>query len=187
MPTTFLTPLLLRLAGPIAFVIAAMAAGAMNRSVMIIPLLALAATATTILIRLVSPFPALDLKSALSPDASPPKNVAFRGAGRRLLIGTVGYGFAFAFAAVVAAVFQATEFQPRLSLDDSGFAVIPGIIAFVGALVGARIGVYQMAGVMDQMQDMFAQAQNPSGTAPTEGKDVFTFEGEIIDPDKPDS
>ena len=184
MPQTLLLPLLLRVAGPIAFVIAAMVAGVMNRSIMIVPLLALAATATTIIIRMISPFPTFDLKSALSPNAPAEKPSAFRGAGRRLIIGTIGYGLAFGFAALVAAIVQATEFQPQLSLDDAGYFIVPGLIAVVGATIGARIGVNQMAGMMDQMQDMFAQMQTQN---PANDDDGFTFEGEIIDPDEPKS
>lgn len=184
MPQTLLLPLILRVAGPIAFVIAAMTAGVMNRSIMIVPLLALAATATTIIIRMISPLPAFDLKSALSPNAPAEKPSAFKGAGRRLVIGIIGYGFAFGFAALIAALFQATEFQPRLGLEDAGYFFVPGLIAVIGATIGARIGVNQMAGMMNQMQDMFAQmqAQNPAND-----DDGFTFEGEIIDPDEPKS
>ncbi|MEL6414014.1 MAG: hypothetical protein AAFQ15_03640 [Pseudomonadota bacterium] len=182
MPQTLLLPLILRVAGPIAFVLAAMTAGVMNRSIMIVPLLALAATATTIIIRMVSPFPAFDLKSALNPNAPQEKPSAFRGAGRRLIIGVIGYGFAFGFAALIAAMFQTTEFQPQIGVSDAGYFIVPGVIAVIGATIGARIGVNQMAGMMDQMQDMFAQMQSP-GSA--NGDDEFTFEGEIIDPEEP--
>lgn len=188
MPTTLLLPLLLRLAGPIAFVTAAMAAGAMNRSIMVIPLLALAATATTIIIRMVSPFPSFDLKSALSPDAPEAKPSPYRGSVRRFVIGVVGYGFAFGIAAMVAALFQATEFQPQIQVSDLGYFVLPAIIAVIGASLGARIGVNQMAGMMDQMQGMFSQMQsNGQASDPVNDEDGFTFEGEIIDPDEPKS
>lgn len=184
MPQTLLLPLILRVAGPIAFVVAAMTAGVMNRSIMIVPVLALAATLTTIIIRMVSPFPSFDLKSALSPNAPAEKPSAFRGAGRRFIIGVIGYGFAFGMAALVAAIFQTTEFQPQISLNDAGYLIVPGVIAVIGATIGARIGVNQMAGMMDQMQDMFAQMQTPNAANDEEG---FTFEGEIIDPDEPKS
>ena len=184
MPNTLLLPLIPRLAGPIAFVVAAMTAGAMNRSIMIVPLLALAATATTIIIRMVSPFPSLDLKSALSQGAALEKPSPFRGALRRLLIGVIGYGIAFGIAALLAALFQATEFQPQLGFSDAGYLIVPGLIAVVGATIGARLGVNQMAGMMDQMQDMFAQMQTPDAANDEDG---FTFEGEIIDPDEPKS
>ena len=184
MPQTLLIPIILRVAGPIAFVIAAMTAGVTNRSIMIVPLLALVATATTIIIRTVRPMPSFDLKSALLPNAPAEKPSAFRGAGRGLVIGVIGYGVAFGFAALTAALFQATEFQPQLSLDDAVYFLAPGLIAVIGATIGARIGINQMTGMMEQMQDMFAQMQT-SGAANDE--DVFTFEGEIIDPDEPKS
>lgn len=184
MPQTLLLPLILRVAGPIAFVVAAMTAGVMNRSIMIVPVLALAATLTTIIIRMVSPFPSFDLKSAMSPNAPAEKPSAFRGAGRRFIIGVIGYGIAFGMAALIAAIFQTTEFQPQISLNDAGYLIVPGFIAVIGATIGARIGVNQMAGMMDQMQDMFAQMQSPNAANDEEG---FTFEGEIIDPDEPKS
>lgn len=184
MPQTLLLPLILRVAGPIAFVVAAMTAGVMNRSIMIVPVLALAATLTTIIIRMVSPFPSFDLKSALSTNAPAEKPSAFRGAGRRFIIGVIGYGIAFGMAALIAAIFQTTEFQPQIGLNDAGYLIVPGLIAVIGATIGARIGVNQMAGMMDQMQDMFAQMQSPNAANDEEG---FTFEGEIIDPDEPKS
>ena len=184
MPQTLLFPLLLRVAGPITFVAAAMTAGVMNRSIMIVPLLALAATATTIIIRMVSPFPTFDLKSALSPNAPAEKPSAFRRAGRRLIIGIIGYGFAFGIAALIAAIFQTTEFQPQITISDAGYFLIPGLVAVIGATIGARIGVNQMAGMMEQLQDMFAQMQTQK---PANDDDGFTFEGEIIDPDEPKS
>ena len=163
---------------------AAMIAGIMNTSLMIVPLLAITATVTTVVIRLFSPFPALDLKAALSPNTVSEKPSAYRGAGRRFLIGTVGYGFAFGFAALIAALFQTTEFQPQIGLSDLGYLIVPAFIAVIGATIGARIGINQMAGMMDQMQDMFAQMQAQGQQT---DDDAFTMEGEIIDPDEPKS
>ena len=186
MPTALLFPVILRLAGPVAFVLAAAIAGGMNRSFVLIPLLVVVATATTVIIRIFSPAPALDLRSVLSPDAPSPKANPFRGVGRRLAIGLIGYALVFGFAALVSALFKTTEFEPQIRPSDIWFLAVPALLAVVGAWVSARIGLNQMAGMMGQMQDMFAEMQSKQDdTAPED--DTFTFEGEIIDPDDRDA
>jgi len=186
MPTALFIPILLRLAGPIAFVSAAIVAGVLNRSFVLIFVLAAVATATTIVIRKISPSPAMDLKAVFSPDAAVAPPSIFRGAGRRFAIGLIGYALVFGLSALIAALFKTTEFEPQLRSGDLWFLTIPTVIAIVGAFVSARLGMSQMAGMMDQMQGMFSQMQTPQGR-PDEDRDAFTFEGEIIDPDKPDS
>ena len=51
MPAALLLPALLSASGPLAFIVSAMTAGILNQSIVLIPLLAVAATITTILIR----------------------------------------------------------------------------------------------------------------------------------------
>jgi len=181
MPTSFLVPILLRLAGPIAFLSAAIVAGVMNRSVLLVPLLTVVATLTTLVIRKVSPSPVTDLKSVLTPDAQPAPPNLFRGVGRRFAIGLVGYGIAFGLAALIAAMFQTTEFEPQLMMSDTIYLIVPTLVAIVGGWISARVGMSQMADMMGQMQEMMAQmqaAQNPEA-----GDDAFTVDGEVIDPD----
>ncbi|MEM7328617.1 MAG: hypothetical protein AAF437_07750 [Pseudomonadota bacterium] len=186
MPVALFFPLLLRLAGPIAFLVAVAIAGAMNRSFILVPVLALAATLTTILIRTVTPSPAMDLKSVLRPEAEQRPHNPLRGSGKRFAAGLVSYAIIFALAALVAALFHTTEFEPQVMLVDGWFAIVPAIMAFVGAWVSARIGLNQMAGMMDQMQDAFAQMQ--TGQTPDEtDAEAFTVEGEILDPERDDS
>jgi len=185
MPVALFFPILLRLAGPIAFVIAVAVAGAMNRSFILVPLLALAASLTTVVIRTLTPSPAMDLGAALRPDSEQRPHNPFRGSGKRFAAGLVGYAIMFGLAAWIAALFRTTEFEPQVMLSDGWFALIPAILAFVGAWVSARIGLNQMAGMMDQMQDAFAQMQ--AGQAPPGADDdAFTVEGEVIDPDDRD-
>lgn len=182
MPTSFLVPILLRLAGPLAFLGAAIVAGVMNRSVLLVPLLTVVATLTTIVIRKVSPSPVTDLQSVLSPDAAPhPPNI-FRGVGRRFAIGLVGYGLAFGLAALIAAVFKTTEFEPQLMVSDSVYLIVPTLLALVCAWISARVGMSQMAGMMGQMQEMMAQMQ-AAQSGQTAEEDAFTVDGEVIDPD----
>lgn len=185
MPFALFFPFLLRLAGPIAFLGAAIVAGVMNRSFIMVPLLAVAATATTIIIRKVTPSPAMNLQSMLDPNAADVKPNAFRGIAPRFAIGLVGYAIAFGLAALVAAMFQTTEFEPRVLTSDFGFLIVPAVLAFIGAWVSARLGLNQMANMMGELQGMFGQMQ--AGQGPANDDDAFTVEGEIIDPDEPRS
>lgn len=184
MPATLLFPLFLRLSGPIAFVIAAIIAGAMNRSFMLVPLLAMAATATTIAIRKLTPSPAMNLQTLLNPDAREVEPNPFRGMGQRFGLGLIGYGIAFGLSALIAALFQSTEFEAQIQVSDLFYLAIPAVIAAVGAWFAARTGLNQMAGMMDQMQEMMATMQAQQQAA---NDDAFTVDGEVITPkdDKP--
>ena len=186
MPSALFLPVFLRLLGPIAFVVAAIVAGILNRSIMIVPLLALTATGAAVLLQMVSPSPMADLKDILNPGAQPQPASPFRGLGRRIGLGVLGFGAVFGLSALIAAVFQATEFEPQIRAFDFGLLVIPALLAFFGGSLSARIGRNQMVGMMDQMQNMFSQMQTPDqpGSA---SEDAFTVEGEVIDPDKRDS
>ena len=184
MPTSFLIPILLRLAGPLAFLAAAIVAGVMNRSVLLVPLLTIVATVTTLVIRKVSPSPVTDMKSVLAPDAAPEPANVFRGVGRRFGIGLIGYGFAFALAALIAAMFQTTEFEPQLMMSDTVYLIVPTLVAILGGWISARVGMSQMANMMGQMQEMMAQMQ-AAQNAPAED-DAFTVDGEVIDSEATD-
>jgi hypothetical protein len=182
MPTSFLVPILLRLAGPIAFLGAAFVAGVMNRSVLLVPLLTIVATLTTLVIRKVSPSPVTDMKSVLTPDAAPEPANLFRGVGRRFAIGLVGYGIAFGLAALIAAMFQTTEFEPQLMMSDISYLIVPVLVAIVGGWISARVGMSQMANMMGQMQDMMAQMQAAQNAEADD--EAFTVDGEVVDSDR---
>jgi len=181
MPTSFLFPILLRLAGPLAFLAAAIVAGVMNRSVLLVPVLTVVATVTTLVIRKVSPSPVTDMKSVLAPDASPEPASLFRGMGRRFGLGLVGYGVAFGLAALIAAMFQTTEFEPQLMMSDSIYLIAPTLVAIVGGWISARVGMSQMASMMGQMQEMMAQMQAAQDAQ--SDAEAFTVDGEVIDPE----
>ncbi len=182
MPAALFLPLLLRLAGPLSFLSAAMVAGAMNRSLILVPLIALASTGVGVLIRMVLPSPAMDLKNMLDPGAVPEKPNPFKGVGRRFLLSILGFGLVFSLSALIAAIFQTTEFQQQVGRADLWFLLVPALIALIGAWLSARLGLNQMAGMMQDMQGLFAQMQ--AGQTPADSdEDAFTVEGEIIDPD----
>mgnify|MGYP001797127042 FL=1 len=82
MPVALFFPILLRLAGPVAFILAVAVAGAMNRSFILVPLLALAASLTTVIIRAVTPSPAMDLGAAMQSQAEQRPHNPFRGVGQ---------------------------------------------------------------------------------------------------------
>lgn len=182
MPIALLFPIVLRVAGPLAFIVTVVTAGAMNRSFILVPILALVATITTILIRIVAPSPATELKSMLASDPNPKPESPFRGAGRRFAMGLIGYGLLFGLSAWIAALFQTTEFEPQVGADDVWFAAIPSVTAIAGAWLSARLGFNQMANMMGQMQDAFAEMKSGANPAHSED-DVFTMDGEVIDPD----
>lgn len=186
MPAALMLPILLRAAGPIAFILAAMTAGVMNQSFMIVPLLALSATVVTIIIRKVSPSPAVDLAAMLDPNAVPKKKGIFDGAGKRLGIGLVGYAVAFGFSALIAALFQETEFNQTLTPTDGWIILIPSVLAVLAAMLSARMGSNQIADMAGQMATMFAQMKEEQGAPgdPAADNDAFTVEGEIIDKDE---
>ena len=186
MPIGLALPIILRLAGPIAFTLAAVTAGIMNRSIMIVPILALAGAGVAILIRIYAPSPVLEVKNLLNPEAQQKPPGVFDGLGRRLLLGVLGYGIVFSLSAWIAALFQSTEFAQQVGVTDLVLAIIPAIIALIGAWLSARIGYSQMASMTAQMQDIFAQ-MNDGPQAQSGEDDAFTFEGEIIDPDDKDS
>ncbi|MEM1035155.1 MAG: hypothetical protein AAGI14_00210 [Pseudomonadota bacterium] len=183
MPAALLLPALLRASGPLAFIVSAMTAGVLNQSIVLIPLLAVAATITTILIRKVSPSPVSDLAQMLNPDAAQTQKSIFAGSARRFGIGIVGYAVCFGFAALIAALFQETEFNQTLVQSDVWFLAIPAVIALIGASLSARMGANQMADMAGQMQAMFAQMQAQNGQTGPSDDDAFTVEGEIIDKD----
>lgn len=185
MPAALMLPLLLRAAGPIAFLIAAVTAGVMNQSFMIVPLLAIAATLTTIIIRKVSPSPAADLAAMLDPNAVPQQKSIFEGAGKRLGVGLVGYTVTFGLAALIAAMFQETEFKQTLTQTDAWIILIPSGLAVLAAMLSARLGANQIAGMAGQMADVFAamKAQQGGPNSAAQDDEAFTVEGEIIDKD----
>ena len=180
MPSALLLPVLLRLLGPIAFIGAAIAAGVMNRSIMIVPLLALIAMTTSVLVQAGSPSPTMELKDLLNQGQPSARPSPFRGLGRRFGLRVLGYGLVFGIAALFAALFQATEFQPQIRSFDFGLIAIPATLAVFGSLLSARIGRDQMEGMMDQMQDMFSQMREAQ-SGEEHQDDAFTVEGEVID------
>ena len=71
MPLTLLMPILLRVAGPVGFVLAAIVAGVLNRPVILVLFLAFAATLTTWLIRRYGLSPIDQVQAMMGQTAAP--------------------------------------------------------------------------------------------------------------------
>ncbi|MEO0548724.1 MAG: hypothetical protein AAFZ91_02300 [Pseudomonadota bacterium] len=179
MPAALLLPILLRAAGPLAFILSALIAGAMNRAVILVLLLAIAATLTTALIRAITPSPTDELMAALNQQEAPVPKSPFAGSLQRFGAGIMGYAFVFGFAVLVSSLFQVTELEPRFTVEDSAFLIIPATIAVIGASVSARMGFNQMADMMGQMREAYTQMRPGE---PYDGKrdEAFTVDGEVI-------
>lgn len=182
MPAALFLPILLRAAGPLAFILAALIAGGMNRAVILVPLLAIAATLTTALIRATTPSPTGELMAALNDQEAPAPKNPFAGSLQRFGAGMLGYSFLFGFAALIAALFQVTEFEPRFTVQDTPFLVIPAILAVIGASISSRLGFNQMASMMGQMREAMSQVR-PDQPYDASDDDAFTVDGEVIDED----
>lgn len=181
MPAALALPLMLRAAAAIIFLVAVIAAGIMNRSVFIVPLLAVAATLTQFLVSKIIPSPLTDLKAGLNPQAPP--TPALTKLTRGVIIATFGYGILFVFTVFISALFQETELAHNFTRTDLYLIAIPAIGAAILSLINARIANAQMATMMSGVQAMYAQ-MNPDGPPnPANDDDAFTIDGEIIDED----
>ncbi len=183
MPTALILPILLRVLATAIFALAAIYAGVANRSFLIVPCLAAAAAAAQYVTGLIAPSPIQGLKFAFDPEARPPNPLSK--AGRGFAMGVVLYGLLFSLAAMIAALFQETEFERALTGDDGLLVAVAAGFATVFSSLSARTGTSQIAGMMGNMQEAFADMQAQQATADmAAGDDEFIVEGEIIEPDE---
>ena len=180
MPLRFLFPLFLQLAGPLAFLNAAGLAGILNRSLLLVPLLALTATGLSWLMQRWG----LAFGSAVIALFGKPAN-ARPGPSMRGLIASfvgrwLGYGVVFLGAAMFAALFQVTEFEPRLQPTDLWFLAAPVLIALPAQFLAHHLGLGQAQSFMQAMQQRYTH--HTSGPdAPSASETPFTVEGEVIE------
>lgn len=179
MPNALLLPILLRATPGLILLIAACTAGVLNRSVMIVPLLALAGTLAQFAASQFAPNPLDSLKDAFAGPkaATGPANKLARG----LIMSTLGFGVVYGLSALIAALFQETEFARTLTGFDAGLVLIPAGIAFVLSIFVAKSIARQAAQMLGGFQAAFSQMQGQAGQAANDD-DAFTVEGEIIDP-----
>jgi len=181
MPAALALPLMLRAAAAIVFLIAVIAAGIMNRSVLMVPLLAAAATLTQFLVSRIIPSPLTEIKAGLNPNAPP--TPALTKLSRGFFIATFGYGVLFVITVFISALFQETELAHALNRTDVYLITIPAATAAIFSLINARIANAQMATMMSGVQAIYAQMNSGDAPNPANDDDAFTIDGEIIDED----
>ena len=185
MPLALILPIALRAASTLVFLVAVVVAGVMNRSIAIVPLLAIAATLTQLAVRRVAPSPIEGLQAAFQSPMGPPPHPAAK-LLRSALTSTVAYGVLFGFSALIAAMFQVTEFSRIVTQFDFGLIAVPTVLAFLTGVLVAKTAASQAANMMGDLQQAFADMQAQQPGQPANDEEPFTFEGEIIDPDDRD-
>lgn len=180
MPKALLFPILLRATPGLVLLITACIAGVFNRSVMIVPLLAIAGTLSQYAASRFAPNPLDSLKAAFTGGQTAP------GPGAKLtrgfIMSTLGFGVVYGLSALIAALFQETEFARTLTGFDAGLVIIPALMAFVLSIFVAKSIARQAAHMMGGLQEVFSEMQAQAGPAANDD-DAFTFEGEIIEPE----
>lgn len=181
MPAFLIIPIALRVAATLVFIIAVVVAGVMNRSIMMVPLLAITATLVQWLVGKITPNPVNALQDALDTGiATRPGAQKF---APRIIAGTIGYGLVFMLTVFISALFQETELERALTQTDAMILAVTAGIAGVLSLLHAHTGARQAANMMGDFQQAFNEMQ--TGQAAND-EDAFTFEGEIIDPEDRD-
>lgn len=177
MPVNLMLPVLLRVLASAAFIVAVIYAGIANRSVLIVPLLAFAAASIQWLVSVIAPSPITGLQQMVSPEAPPP-NPAVK-FGRGIGVALVLYLVLFCLSALIAALFQETEFARRLESADLWIAGIPALVAFAASVLSAKTGTSQVAGMMEDVQKAFADMQAQQAQQDMAADDDFIVEGEF--------
>ncbi len=181
MPFVLALPIILRIASTLVFLVAVIVAAALNRSVMMVPLLAAAATLSHWVAGKFVPNPLSNLEGATS-IRTPMGNLLGRLAPR-FLVGVFGYGILFALAVLISAVFQETELERAITRTDFIIIGVASVIAIILSVINAYTAATQVTGIMSDLQQAFSDMQDGQGPDQDGGETPFTFEGEIIDPD----
>ncbi len=176
MPISLALPIFLRLAAALVFVVAVIVAGVMNRSIMMVPLLAGAATLTQWLLARIAPGPMASLQSSLG--GAPQGPVPLNRLGGRFIAGVFGYGLLFILTVFISALFKETELERILTRTDLSILAIATGLAILLSLLNAHFGSKQVAGMMGDLEATFADMQRQQ-----EREEAFTVEGEMIDPE----
>ncbi len=178
MPLFLALPIILRIASTLVFLVAVIVAAVLNRSVMMVPLLAAAATLSHWVAGKFVPNPLSNLAGATRirmPMSSLPGRLV-----PRFLIGVFGYGILFALTVLISAIFQQTELERAITNTDFIIIGVASAIAIILSVINAYTAATQVTGIMADLQQAFGDMQD--GQVP-DGEEPFTFEGEVIDPD----
>lgn len=175
MPFQIALPIVLRLGATAAFLIAVIVAGAINRAVVIVPLLAAAATLTQYVAGRIAPGPLAQLGAAL--DAKATSTPSFNRLWLGFLLGSAGYAVLFILTVFLSAMFQQTELERALGMTDLWILAAPTLAALLLSVINSRTSASQVSGMMSNLQSAFSE-QSPANDG-----EPFTVEGEIIEPD----
>ena len=178
MPIALALPIILRIASTLVFLVAVIIAAALNRSVMMVPLLAAAATLSHWVAGKFAPNPLSNLDGA--DNVRTPTGSLLGRLTPRFLIGAIGYGILFALAVLISAVFQETELERAITQTDFIIIGVASAVAIALSIINAYTAASQVTGMMSDLQQAFSDMQNDQTP---DGEEPFTFEGEIIDPD----
>jgi|GEM_PF-4372426 len=166
MPSQMKYALALKFLGGIAFLAAIITAGAMNRSLGIIPLFAIAMTLAALILRR-NATPALDLAAMLGqtkPDDGPPG--FFDGALNMFVQRLIGVAVLFALTVLIAALFRETSIDRVMDGTDMLLVGIPFAVTLASGYASQKMlssmgdGV---AAMMAQMQQRMAAMQASRG------------------------
>lgn len=177
---TLFRSLLIYLCGPLAFIASVGLAGILNRSLLLVPALALTATATSVLLRSLIPSLRSGLQMILRRQEPVAKVAILSGAIRGFVLRWLGYGAVFFSAAMLAALFQATDFAPRIERSDLWFLCLPVAIAIPSRWLSHQLGVGRAVKMRPPMRSVFERAQTGSHPHTDSTQAPFTIEAEII-------
>ena len=160
-------PILMRTGSALVFVLAAIVAGAANRSLLIVP--ALAALAT--LANLNTPRMMLNLTGA------PQQGIIAR-AMTIFFTRTLLFAIVFGFSVLVAALFRVTDLARDFTNFDIGLLVVPFGLALFMTAMAQRSPLGNPEELMADIQKAFADLQANNG-APPSSDDTFTVDCEF--------
>ena len=191
MPTSMRYALALKFLGGIAFLVAIVTAGAMNRSLAIIPLFALAMTLAGLILRR-GVTQGLDLGALMGMPTTPNENRGFfDGAFNMFVQRLVGVAVLFGLTVLIAALFRETDIDRLVGVSDAALVGVPFAITLAAGYASQRMlsGMGdELAAMMAQMQskmaDMQAQRAGPGGAEVQPGQ--AANDDEIIDADYTD-
>lgn len=177
MPFQIALPIALRLGAALVFLIAVIVAGAMNRAVIIVPLLAGAATLVQYIAARIAPSPIAQLGAALN--ATTPSVPSLNRLWISFLLGSAGYAVLFIITVFLSAMFQQTELARALGWTDLWILLVPSVTALLLSVINARVSASQVNGMMSNLNSAFGETSSSSPEEP------FTVDGEVINPSDP--
>lgn len=168
-------PIMMRAGSALVFVLAAIVAGAANRSLLIV--VGLAALAT--LANLNTPRMMINLSGA-------PKQGIVGRAMTIFFTRTLLFAIVFGFSVLIAALFRETELARDFTNFDIGLLVAPFGLALLMTAMAQRSPLGNPDALMADIQKAFSDMQSNDGAQPS-SDDTFTVDGEFEERNPEDS